>query len=344
MKQHAAHPLPIDLYGCLHLDRWGEERVRIAPSQGTTVAVVAGDLHRNPALAVEALKTFRARYAHVVYVEGNNEFRDPILTDGNFNLADTVNRLSQGIENLNKTPGGHVHYLAHGPVVIKNVAFAGRNTHWDYAVDPRISVAEAIAQQAVRANAAMGLVDISALSGQQRKDAEEQIRKQAFNTPAKGARRTDPISLKEASQNRRQGLQDLRDLKREIAELDNLKEIKDICLVTHTVPHIAGTPLLDFKRKDGQDWSPLVMSTMANSGTGALALESPKISHHFFAHAHGGKDLIVTDKAGRDVRYTSNPCGDPGQNHAAGGLGDYTPLRVLIGAPHPARLNRHHRR
>lgn len=322
--------MKVDLMSDLHLDRWWGVQMTYAPTPGADIAIVAGDLNRNPELSGQALQDIAASYKTVLFVDGNNEFRDPFLTDGNFNFADTEERMRLAIARANDSfDVPKIFYLKDGPFLQDGVAIIGRNGHWDYKADPRITVKEALTQQAELVNKMLFLQGPS--GSVLTSEIQAQFAKQKLGasfSAAAAPRRSTLVSLDELAGSARQAQRDFEDLRDEIVGLSADNGVHTIVVVTHTVPHVPGTALLNFP----DTASPRVMSTMANTRLMELASEefdsNKKVRYHLFGHQHAAKDFVIGG-----VRYVGNPCGNPGEMIPAGGLALYNPQSIVFTPP-----------
>jgi hypothetical protein len=276
--------MKFDIISDQHGHLWGSENPDYAAIRRSDIAIVAGDLHRNPEESAEVLKKIAAVYKKVLFVEGNNEFRDSYLTDANFNIAETEDRIRLAIE-----PIRNALYLKDYAYVSDGVAVIGRNGHWNHKADARITQEQALIAQTELVN---GVLKRQAAT----QDMATQIAKQG---PAPG----NPVVLAVEDMRNvvRQAERDFTELRDEVMRLNADKDIHTIVVVTHTVPHLA---LLNFP----DTASPLAMSTMMNTQMESLKDfdTNGKLKHWVFAHQIDRKDMVVNG-----VRFIQNPLGGP---------------------------------
>jgi hypothetical protein len=296
----------------LHLDRWGGQTPDYVRMKMNQILVVAGDVHRNPEETAKEIAKMAAVYKTVLFVEGNNEYRDPFLTEGNFNIADNeaeLRRLLRGIPNAV--------YLKDGPFEQDGVAFVGRYGHWDHKACPGISQEDAITEQF---NIFAGVLNRGAGASAEVKD---QIAKQDING-AKARRAPAPVTREDAVGIVRQAEADVRELRAEIAGLNARDDIHSIIVVTHTVP------MAELVDQTGTPWR---ISTMSNTALDSI-LEADtrhKVKHWVFGHQHSQRTGWMGD-----VPFATNPLGNPGEIYQLGHIDSYHPARVWIPVPQHA--------
>lgn len=257
-----------------------------------------------------------AFWRKIMFVEGNNEYRDAFLTDGNFNIADNegqIRLLLSGIPN--------VVYLQDQPYIENGVAFIGRYGHWDHRADPRLTQEEGIQEQAKVFCSIMNKTDIH------KPEIRDQLKKQ-------GASPTSPFLTGEQAVAAarcivRQAHEDFEGLRDEVISLNKNEAVHTIVLVTHTLPsaHLLSSPA---------GTTPWRNSIMANTELETLKQhdENDKLRHWVFGHQH---KPVQKNEAG--VLYVANPLGNPGEIYSANELRKYSTVSVDIDNP-AVNLNR----
>jgi predicted phosphodiesterase len=118
-----------DLISDLHIETWGGQ-FDWTNRATSTVCVVAGDIARDRALVIKALKHLGQCYQAVFYIDGNDEHTD-YLED----LGESYNDL---IKKINRIP--NVVYLQDNVVVVEGVAILGTNGWWGFDFDLGIDI------------------------------------------------------------------------------------------------------------------------------------------------------------------------------------------------------------
>jgi predicted phosphohydrolase len=114
--------MQFDLISDLHIDFWpAEYQVNWQGIPTSLVAVIAGDVSRNPEITYSTVLEISKHYKHVLFVDGNHEHNDR----GNINIRrEEIAELFSKYRNIT--------YLYRNTTVLDGVAFIGCNGWWSY--------------------------------------------------------------------------------------------------------------------------------------------------------------------------------------------------------------------
>ena len=307
--------LGIDLISDLHNDRWEGLSHDYAAGKINDIAIVAGDLGRNPEASARELRRIAEVYGTVLFVDGNNEFRDALIVDANPDYQETEERMRAAISAVNETfDTPRIFYLRDQPFIKDGTAVIGRNGHWDFkaALDPRnenpISTEEAM---------------------QEHVDVMLDLFTKETSTEKPVLSRERGAEVVEAAP--KQARKDFEDLRDEILRLNEDLAIHTIVMVTHTLPYMQGSELLNFP----PGISARGMGTMANADLAELPKydSGGKIKYWFFGHQHAPKNMMIDG-----IHYIENPRGSLGEIYTKETMHDYKSLSVDISCPQKPAL------
>lgn len=122
-----------DLISDLHIETWGTA-LGWSGKATSPVCVVAGDLAKDRAVVVKALRHLGQCYQAVFYIDGNDEHADYLeqLSGSYADLANKINRIP------------NVVYLQDNVIVVDGVAILGTNGWWGFDFDLSIDSEDSI--------------------------------------------------------------------------------------------------------------------------------------------------------------------------------------------------------
>lgn len=122
-----------DLISDLHIETWGTA-LSWSGKATSPVCVVAGDLAKDRAVVVKALRHLGQCYQAVFYIDGNDEHADYLeqLSGSYADLANKINRIP------------NVVYLQDNVIVVDGVAILGTNGWWGFDFDLSIDSEDSI--------------------------------------------------------------------------------------------------------------------------------------------------------------------------------------------------------
>lgn len=260
----------IDFVSDLHIEMWdptdnikhpyGERSnypldINIFKNSNTKILIVAGDTSDSLELSIKKLDEMGKYYDKVLFIDGNHEHIDkmPKMYE-EYDIENLTIKANKGHNNKNNK----LHFLSTSPYQIGDTIIIGKNGWWDYNNwDDKTIKKET-------ENYFKEWFDLS----------EEKSRKYCHNCMVRAKK-------------------DYNELKKWVNQYENDERIKNIVIVTHTIPMEIFSKGFD-------------MATMGNTEIIKLLKHSGKISNWVFGHTHTEYDYKYNG-----VRFISNPRGRP---------------------------------
>jgi len=260
----------IDYISDLHIEMWDQRYdikypcgetsdypldINIFKNSNSKILIASGDISDDLELSIKKLDEIGKYYDKVLFIDGNHEHINKIPTVyENYEINKLINKHNKSHNNKNNK----LHFLSISPFQIGSTIIIGRNGWWDYNNWDNNIIKEETE------NYFKEWFELS----------EEKSRKFCYNCMI-------------------QAKKDFNDLKYLIEKYEKDNTIKEIIIVTHTVPlKIFAT---NFKT-----------NTECNSEIEKLCHISSKISHWIFGHSHRDYNYKYND-----IRFISNPRGRP---------------------------------
>lgn len=260
----------IDFISDLHIEMWdpqynikhpcGERSkhpldINIFKNSDSKILIVAGDIADSLELSIEKLGEIGKYYDKVLFVDGNHEHVDKIPTM--YEEYD-IEKLTKNENKKENNKNSKLHFLSSSPYQIGDTVIIGKNSWWDY---------NNWDNETINKETKHYFKDWINIS-------EEDSRKFCYNRML-------------------QAKKDYNDLKRWVKYYQADETIKNIIVVTHTVP-------LEIFSKDFN------MAVMGNKEMIKLLKHTNKIRHWLFGHTHTEYDYTYND-----IRFLTNPRGRP---------------------------------
>ena len=289
--QQLGQPLKSDLWSDLHYEKPEDVAaldVAKLKNPESQLAMVAGDMAHDPALAAQVIEKITTQYDVVLFTDGNAEQKGlmPDLQAG-FSL-----QAIEGVLNTGTASISNAYYLNKKACIIGDTAIVGANGHWDYEVGAKGVSREA----AMQWNAGV-------IKDRFGRDGSQVV--QDYRAAA---------------------IEDAAALKNIVAALNADPSIRQIVMMTHTVPDarlLTAVP----------EGSPVEANTiMANSRMADVfnADSQGKIGLWVFGHQHALVDETLTVASKRNVRFVANPQGYASEQCRIRGGELYRPKQLII--------------
>lgn len=262
--------IKIDFVSDLHIEMWdpqynikhpcGERSnhpldINIFKDSDSKILIVAGDTSDTLKLSIEKLDEIGKYYDNVLFLDGNHEHVDNIPTV--YDEYD-IEKLATKANKKHGNKNNKLHFLSSSPFQIGDTIIIGKNGWWDY---------NNWDDKTIKRETENYFKDWIKIS-------EEDSRKYCYNCML-------------------QAKKDYNDLKKWVKQYENDETIKNIVVVTHTVP-------LEIFSNDFN------MAVMGNTEIIKLLKHSNKISYWLFGHTHAEYEYKYND-----INFISNPRGRP---------------------------------
>jgi len=260
----------IDFVSDLHIEMWDKQYniknpcgersnhpldINIFKNSDSKILIVAGDTSDSLELSIKKLDEIGKYYDKILFLDGNHEHIDKTPTM--YEEYD-IEKLATKVNKKHSNKNNKLHFLSSSPFQIGDTIIIGKNGWWNYNNwDDKTIKKET-------ENYFKDWINIS----------EEDSRKYCYNCML-------------------QAKSHYNDLKKWVKQYENDETIKNIIVVTHTVPLEIFSNNFD-------------MATYGNSEIVNLLKFSSKISHWVFGHSHKTYDYKYND-----VSFISNPRGRP---------------------------------